>query len=68
MPPAPGQELQDKYVGKRAFLPLGDLHVEVTISKIRNRFGNTDARVKPVTGNGAQWIKADRLTGLHGPN
>ncbi len=68
MPPAPAQSLQDKYVSKNGFLPVGDIEVEVYVTRIRNRFGNTDAYVQPVRGHGAQWVKADRLVSMYVPN
>ena len=67
MPPAPGEEDQNKYVSKNGFLPVGDIEVEVYVTRIRNRFGNVDAYIHPVRGHGAQWVKADRLLSLYVP-
>ncbi len=68
MPPAPAQSHQDKYVSKNGFLPFGDIQVEVYVTRVRNRFGNTDAYVTPVRGRGGQWVLADRLNNLYIPN
>lgn len=64
-PPEPNQTIQDKYVGKLGYLAFKDLKFLVAITKVKNRFGNIDALVEPVTGSGAQWVLASRLTGLH---
>ncbi len=67
MPPAPNQELQDTYVSKNGFLPIGDIQVEVYVVEVRNRFGNTDAYITPVRGHGGQWVLADRLNNMYVP-
>ena len=62
MPPAPGQDIQDKYVGKGATLTTGKLKVRVDVLGVKNRFGNVDALITPRCGQGEQWVLASRLT------
>ena len=64
MPPAPAQNIQDRYVDKIATLPLGKLGVRVHVLAVKNRFGNVDALVKPIVGDGEQWVLASRLADL----
>lgn len=61
MPPAPAQNIQDKYVGKTATLPVGKLGVRVHVLGVKNRFGNVDALISPIVGDGEQWVLASRL-------
>lgn len=60
-PPAPDQDIRDKYVGSRALITLGKLNVYVTILDVRNRYGNLDTKITPMNGSGTTWVEARRL-------
>lgn len=61
MPPEPPARVQKRFVGKQGRIVLNSLSVEVTISEVRNRYGNVDALVSPIAGSGKVWVRADRL-------
>ncbi len=60
-PPPPPEKVQKKYLGKQGRIVLNSLSVEVTISDIRNRYGNVDVRISPIKGSGDVWVRADRI-------
>ena len=66
-PPPPPANVQRRYLGKQGKIVLNSLSVDVSISKIRNRYGNVDALVTPIAGKGKVWVRADRIKSLTVP-
>lgn len=50
-----------EYVGKRAFLPIGEIRVMVKISDIKVSWGHERVLITPVSGEGKQWVGTEKL-------
>lgn len=49
-------------IGTHGLLQLDGLQVLVEIVDMRSRFGQVDALVRPVGGQGEKWVEARRIT------
>ena len=49
------KELVSEYVGKKGYVYLEGLKVEVEILDVKNSYGNTRFLIKPVAGEGEVW-------------
>lgn len=45
------------YLGKRATIYVGGLHVEVDIINLKQSYGRTRFLVSPVAGSGSVWVE-----------
>ena len=45
------------YLGKRAIVYLGGLHVAVVIANVKQSYGRTRFLVSPVAGSGSVWVE-----------
>lgn len=48
-------------IGKRAYINLESLKVEVEITDVKNSYGNTRYLVKPIAGKGEIWKESVEL-------
>lgn len=60
-PPAPADDIRDRYVGSRARIELNNMNFYVTCLDVRNRYGNLDVYITPMNGTGQTWVQASRL-------
>lgn len=62
MPPPPSDDVREAYVGHSAAINMDGLSVYVYCNDVRNRYGNLDVLVSPMSGDGEKWVRADRLS------
>jgi hypothetical protein len=55
------------YLGKTGVLRCEYLSVEVTIADAKRSYGRTLLLVRPVSGNGEQWVEESRVSGISDP-
>jgi hypothetical protein len=51
-----------KIIGKTGLLAVNGLKFEVEILDVRDSFGRTDYKVKPVSGEGTRWVSSESVT------
>lgn len=51
-------------IGQRFHLLTDGLRVAVEVLDVREAYGRTDCRVKPVAGEGEKWVSKDRLASV----
>lgn len=51
-------------IGKTAYLRTESFQVKVTISDVKQAYGNTRYEVTPVSGSGVAWVDETRLSGI----
>ena len=52
------------YLGKTGLLRCEYLSVDVTVADAKRSYGRTLLLVRPVSGNGEQWVEENRVTGI----
>jgi len=52
------------YIGKTGVLRCEYLSVDVTIVDAKRSYGRTLLLVRPVSGNGEQWVEESRVSGI----
>jgi hypothetical protein len=52
------------YIGKTGLLRCEYLSIEVTIADAKRSYGRTLLLVRPVSGNGEQWVEESRVHSL----
>ncbi len=52
------------YIGKTGLLRCEYLSVDVTVADAKRSYGRTLLLVRPVSGNGEQWVEENRVTGI----
>lgn len=52
------------YIGKSGRLRCERLSVEVTVADAKRSYGRTLLLVRPVSGEGEQWVEAGRVGGI----
>ena len=52
------------YIGKSGVLRCEYLSVEVTVADAKRSYGRTLLLVRPVAGNGEQWVEESRIRWL----
>jgi cell division protein FtsN len=57
-----------KALGKQAQLRLEGFSVAVTISDVKQAYGNTRYYVTPVNGTGEAWVDESRISNIQGVN
>jgi hypothetical protein len=62
--PPVNQEAREAYVGKYGRLSTGGMLFNVKIKDIRNRYGNLDVLVTPMSGSGEKWVQVHRIQGV----
>lgn len=50
-----------EFVGKRAFLPVGEIKVMVKITDLKVSWGHERVLVSPISGKGEAWVGTDKL-------
>lgn len=55
------EEKIKQFVGKKAFIPVGEIKVSVKVLDFKVAWGHDRVLVSPISGEGKQWVGTDKL-------
>jgi len=56
------KETMEKFLNKEATFAIDNMNVDVTITDIKQSYGECKFEIKPISGSGYRWTTFNKLT------